>query len=311
MKKALVLGATGGMGYSIVKELLKREVEVIAFARTKSNIVRLFGDEKDVTAFSGDIFKLEDLKEAAKGVDVIFQAANIPYSEWEQKLHLFMNNILTAAKSQSAKLVMVDNIYAYGRSEGVVIDEEFPKNPHTKKGRIRLDVEQLIKESGVPFVIAHFPDFYGPNAENTLLHYTLKSIVENKKAGYVGDQEIAREFIFTPDGAKAIVHLAFEDQAYGQNWNIPGYDAIKGRELVQVIREVTGFQKRVSTISKNMIRFLGLFNRDMREVVEMFYLNEEPVVLNGAKYEQYFGEVPRTSYYEGLKQTMEYMRNQN
>jgi nucleoside-diphosphate-sugar epimerase len=83
---------------------------------------------------------------------------------------------------------------------------------------------------------------------------------------------------------------------------------ITGRQLVEEIREITGYQKGVSTVSKNMIRFLGIFNRGMKEVVEMFYLNEEPVVLNGEKYEQHIGPVPRTSYREGLRQTLEYMK---
>ncbi|MDP4164389.1 MAG: short chain dehydrogenase, partial [Bacillota bacterium] len=182
------------------------------------------------------------------------------------------------------------------------------KNPHTKQGKIRLQVEDFVKNSGVEALIAHFPDFYGPNAENTILHYTLKNIVDNKKSGYVGNQKIAKEFIFTPDGAKAIVHLAMKEEAYGQNWNIPGYGVISGEELVGVLREVTGYQKSVSTISKNMIRFMGLFNANMREVVEMFYLNEEPVILSGVKYERMIGTLPKTPYKQGLHETIEYMR---
>jgi nucleoside-diphosphate-sugar epimerase len=57
-----------------------------------------------------------------------------------------------------------------------------------------------------------------------------------------------------------------------------------------------------------MIRFLGMFNRQMREVVEMFYLNEEPVVLNGEKVEKLIGKVPSTSYEEGLRQTIAHMK---
>lgn len=308
MKKALVIGATGGMGYSVVRELVSRGVEVVAFARTEWKLEKLFVQEQKVTLFAGDIFKLEELEKAATGVDVIFQCANIPYSQWEERLELFIGNVLTAAKSKSAKFVSVDNIYAYGRSHGMKVTETAPKNPHTKKGKLRLRMGQLIKESGVPYVIAHFPDFYGPNAENTLLHYTLKSVVANKKAGFVGGQDIPREFIFTPDGAKALVHLALEESAYGQSWNIPGVGVIKGIEIVELLREDSRYEGKVSTISKTMIRLLGLFNRDMREMVELFYLNEEPVILDGSKYEQYFGELPRTSYREGLKQTIEYMR---
>lgn len=309
MKKALVLGASGGMGYSIVQELSKRGIQVTALARNKAKLEKLFRDVPNVTVYSGDIFQVEDIIAAADGVDVIFQAANIPYIDWEEKLEGFMLNILEATKRQNAKLAVVDNIYAYGRSSGVKIGEDFPKNPHVKKGRIRLAVEKRIKDSGVPAIIAHFPDFYGPNAENTLLHYTLEGIVQNKKSMFVGNQNIAREFIFTPDGAKAIANLAMDDRSYGQNWNIPGYGVITGKEIVAIIREITGYQKGVSTVSKNMIRFLGLFNGNMREVVEMFYLNEEPVVLNGDKYEQVFGEIPRTPYREGLKLTIDFMRN--
>jgi nucleoside-diphosphate-sugar epimerase len=308
MKKALVLGASGGMGYSIVKELSDRGIAVTAFARTKAKLEKLFEGDPNVTIFTGDIFQIEDLQAAASGVDVIFQAANIPYPEWEKKLVTFMTNIVNVSAGQSAKLAIVDNIYAYGRSAGKKVSEATPKNPHTKKGNIRLQTETIVKESGVPALISHFPDFYGPNAKNTLLHYTLQNVVNNKKSSFVGDQKIAREFIFTPDGAKAIVNLALNDDAYGQNWNIPGYDVITGEEIVQTIRDITNYHKRVSTVTKNMIKFLGLFNSNMREVVEMFYLNEEPVVLSGEKYEKLIGPLPRTSYREGLRQTIEYMK---
>jgi nucleoside-diphosphate-sugar epimerase len=311
VKKALVLGASGGMGYSIVKELSSRGIAVTAFARTKSKLEHLFHGDPNVTIFSGDIFELQDLLSAASGADVIFQSANLPYVEWEEKLPQFMMNILNVANKQSAKLAIVDNIYAYGRSSGKKVSETTPKNPHTKKGNIRLQLEKLVKESGIPALIAHFPDFYGPNAENTLIHFTLQNVIKNKRSIYVGNQKVAREFIYTPDGAKAIVNLALNDEAYGQNWNIPGYDVITGEELVQEIRNITQYDKKVSTISKSMIKFLGLFNANMREVVEMFYLNEEPVVLSGEKYEQQIGEILRTSYQEGLRQTIEYMRERD
>ena len=309
MKKALVVGASGGMGYSIVKELSNRGISVTAFARTRSKLEKLFGNDSNVTIHTGDLFQVEDLERAAQGVDVIFQSANIPYSEWDEKLLVMMSNIMEAAKRNEAKLAFVDNIYAYGSSTGKSVSELTVKHPHTKKGSIRLDVENLIKESNIPAVIVHFPDFYGPNAESSLLHYTLANVIKNKKASYVGDQSIAREFIYTPDGAKAIVELSLKEEAYGQTWNIPGHEVITGKELIKIIRDITDYQKGVSTISKKMIQFLGIFNSQMREAVEMYYLNEEPVVLNGEKYEKLIGPLPRTSYREGLIKTVEYMKS--
>ena len=310
MTKALVVGASGGMGYAIVNELAERGVAVTAFARTREKLEKLFQNRPHVTIETGDIFRMDDLLAAASGADVIFQAANLPYAEWADKLPALMANIVKTAEERGAKLAIVDNIYAYGRSAGEQVSETTPKNPHTRKGAVRLQVEKMVQTSRVPAVIAHFPDFYGPNAVNTLLHYTLEKMVQNKKSGFVGEQTIARQFIFTPDGAKALVNLAFAEQAYGQNWNIPGCGVITGRELVNTIRGITGCERPVATITKGMIRFLGLFNSTMREAVEMFYLNEQPVVLNGAKYEREIGPLPCTPYEEGLRQTIAYMRKQ-
>lgn len=308
MKKALVLGASGGMGYSIVKELLSRGIKVTAFARTRGKLEKLFGEEANVTIFPGDMFLVKDLEEAAEGVDIIYYAANIPYSQWKKQLPVLMSNILHTAEKHAAKLAIVDNIYAYGRSAGNQVSETTAKLPHTIKGKLRLQMETQVMESKVSALIAHFPDFYGPNAENTALNFTLSTIMKNKKSSYVGNQKIQREFIYTPDGAKAIVQLSLLEEAYGQNWNIPGYGVISGEEMIKLIREISGYQKGVSTVTKKMIQFLGVFNSQMRELVEMYYLYEEPVVLNGEKYERLIGKVPSTSYQDGLKQTIDYMK---
>ncbi|RYM06641.1 NAD-dependent epimerase/dehydratase family protein [Sporolactobacillus sp. THM7-7] len=308
MIKALVLGASGGMGYAIVKELSNRGITVRAFARTQSKLEHLFHDDPRVSIFAGDLFRIDDLSAAASDVDIIFQSANLPYPEWEEKWGQLITNVVSATKKQEAKLAVVDNIYAYGRNPGRKVSETTPKRPHTKKGKIRLESEKIIKESGVKALIAHFPDFYGPNAKSSLFYYTLKNVVKNKNTIYIGNPKIARESIFTPDGAKAIVNLALNDEAYDQEWTIPASGVVTGEEVIAMIRKLTQYQKHVTTITKNMIRFLGLFNPMMREVVEMYYLNEDTVVLSGEKYEKHFGPVPVTPYKEGLRQTIEFMR---
>lgn len=308
MNKALVLGASGGMGYSIVKELLQRGIDVIAFARGEAKLKKLFQSEDKVSIITGNVFDLEELKKAAAGVDVIFHAMNIPYPEWEKNLSLLMNNILKATKQANAKLVIVDNIYAYGKNPGYPVSENTQKNPHTKKGKIRLQLETMAKQSNLPVLIAHFPDFYGPNANNTILNYTFESVIKNKRSIFVGDLKIPREYIFTPDGAKALVELAFNDSAYGQNWNIPGSGVITGDEIIAILREHTGYNKSVGKVTKGMVRFLGLFNKMMQEVVEMMYLTENPVVLNGKKLEEAIKTVPKTPYKQGIKQTIDHMK---
>lgn len=302
--KALVLGATGGMGSAIVYELLERGVEVTAFARNLEKLNKLFKNHQ-VRLVQGDVFNEEQISRAAEYADIVFHSINIPYQEWEDKQPILMKNILNTVKKTRTKLVIVDNIYAYGRNLGTLVAETTRKDPHTKKGKIRLELNSMAKDSGVPMLIAHFPDFYGPHAENTLLDYMFQAIMKDKKAQFVGDQTISREYIYTPDGAKAVCELAMQDRFEGGHWNIPGTGTITGKEIIELVRELTGYEKKVSTVSKNMIRLLGVFDPGMREMVEMFYLNEDPVVLDGGKYEREIGQIPRTPYKEGFQKTLE------
>lgn len=309
MKNALVLGASGGMGSATVMELIKRGIKVTAFARSNSKLEKLFAAYPEVTIYSGDVFNKRDLEEAVKHKNIIFHAINLPYPEWESKLVPLTENIIRAAKIAKAKLAVVDNIYAYGKSESLVVETQV-KQPHTKKGKLRLQAEKCIKNSGVSYVITHFPDFYGPHAENTQLNYTLRSVVQNKRAWFIGNPAIAREHLFTLDGAKALVELSLRDDAYGQNWNIPASHPISGNELITQIRELTEFKKKVSIVTTNLLRFLGIYDRQMREFVEMQYINEQPVILSGEKYTKWIGPLPKTPYKEGLKITIEAYKNQ-
>jgi len=307
MKKALVLGATGGIGYALVNELIERGVEVVAFSRTKERLYNLYQYESKVTTFSGDVLVEKDVIEAANGVDVIFHAISFPYQEWRDKHPLCIEIIIRAAEIQQAKIALVDNIYAYGRQSKIEVSEDTKKEPHTKKGKIRLEMENRLKRSNIPSLIVHMPDLYGPNAENTILHETLKNVVLNKSANFVGDMKVSREFIFTLDGAKAMVELALREDTYNQNWNIPSAHPITGEEIIEILRKEVGYKKPIRTVSKTMIQFIGLFQPFMREMVEMLYLTEDPVILTGEKYEAVIGPVPKTPYIEGIKDTLNWM----
>ncbi|SHG09948.1 NAD(P)H-binding protein [Ornithinibacillus halophilus] len=297
------------MGYAIVKELLNRQVSVIAFARNKQKLENLFRHEELVQIHVGDASVIIDLEVAIKGVDIIFNAINIPYQEWTEMLPLITSNIVKVSKKRSVKLAIVDNIYAYGKRREERIAEDADKIPVTKKGKIRLELEKMVKESGVPYVRAHFPDFYGPHVENSYINHMLNNVLANKTAYFVGDLSVAREYIYTPDGANAIVELAFNNKSYGDNWNIPGFGVISGGELINMIRDYTGFNKSVRSVNKRMLGLLGIFDKQMRELVEMQYLNENPIVLDGTKYQIMIGELPRTSYHQGLIETINSMSN--
>ncbi|MGE7692928.1 SDR family NAD(P)-dependent oxidoreductase [Lysinibacillus sp. NPDC094177] len=307
MQTVLVIGASGGMGYALVNELVSRNIQVKAFARNKEKLVALFQHYKNVEIISGDAFNEQEMMRASNGVDIIFHAISFPYQDWEQ-LHIrCLDMVINIAERQGAKIALVDNIYAYGRQSTNPVVEEARKEPLTKKGKIRLTMENKLKDSNVPSLIVHFPDLYGPNANNTILYETLKNVALGKKANFVGNMQVKREFLYTVDGAKAMVELALRDDTYNQNWNVPAVHPIAGVELVKILREITGYKKGIRTVTKGMISLIGIFTPSMQEVVEVFYLTEEPVILSGGKYEKEIDALPRTSYRVGLEETIAWM----
>lgn len=312
MKKVLVLGATGGMGYSVVNELMKNGFEVIAFGRNKQKLEQLYHPNPLLSFYIGDAYNLEQLLDAAKDVDTIFHSISVPYEQWTTQHPQLMKNVLDTAASVCAKVVIVDNIYAYGK-DSLIIKETSPKKPHTKKGKIRLQLEQMAEHyqnQGVDVLFAHFPDFYGPNAYNTYIHTTLSAMIANKKPVFVGPLDVEREFIYTPDGAKALVQLAKKNDAYNQHWNIPG-NTITGRKLIQIAAKLTNNYKKPTSIKKWMIALLGLVNPFMKELVEMQYLTEKTFRLDGTKFTKEIGVLPKTTYEEGIKKTLRWLTEKN
>lgn len=134
MKKALVMGASGGIGFAIVSELAARGIQVVAFARGKEKLRALFENYPNVSIFPGDVFNEEHVRKASDGIDVMFHAISFPYQEWEETHMQCIQTIINVAQTQQAKIALVDNIYAYGRQSSIVTEEAI-KEPHTKKGR--------------------------------------------------------------------------------------------------------------------------------------------------------------------------------
>lgn len=316
MKKALVLGATGGTGKVIAQELVSRGIQVVLFGRTVEKLEALkveLGGSELVQLYAGDVFDAAHVAEAAQEAGVIFHAASIPYNEMEEKLLPMARAVLAGAEQAGAKVVAVDGIYPYGkRTSAQPIREDFPKNPHTRKGRTKLEFEQLLfdpRYDGIAKLIVRLPDYYGPSMNQaSYLGQTFEDIAAGKPTVFIGSKKVPREFVYLPDAGKMIVELALKDEAYKQNWHIPSAGPIDGNRLVELAQKSAGSRKPVISLGRTSLSLLGVFVPVMKEIVEMLYLTEEPLLLSGAKYEALIGPIPATPYEQGVARTIEAMQ---
>ena len=80
------------------------------------------------------------------------------------------------------------------------------------------------------------------------------------------------------------------------------------RAIVEEIERQIGHRLRVRVAGKTMLRLIGLFNPLMREMVEMHYLNTDPVVMDDSALQELIGPIRKTSYPDGVKQCLAAVR---
>ena len=121
-------------------------------------------------------------------------------------------NTINACIKHHAKLVFVDNVYAYAPDEIPHMTEGSRIVPETKKGKLRAQLLKMIFDSisknGLTALVARSADFYGPNVKTGFLNISvIDKFKKNQKAYWQSDATKVHSFTYTPDAAKAIAIL--------------------------------------------------------------------------------------------------------
>jgi nucleoside-diphosphate-sugar epimerase len=126
----------------------------------------------------------------------------------------------------------------------------------------------------------------------------------------VGPIDTPHEFVFVPDVGPVAAALLDQPQAWGRAWNLAGFAPITQRRLAEIAFQLAGTKPRLRVAGKNTLRLLGLFNPFMRELVEMHYLLTTPVLMDDSVLRGLLGNMPKTTYEEGLRLSIEAERQQ-
>jgi nucleoside-diphosphate-sugar epimerase len=210
------------------------------------------------------------------------------------------------------RLVLLAPVYSYGRPQRPLVDESHPRDPQTFKGRMRKAQEDLVLgahgDGRIEGTILRVPDFFGPYVEGSLVRDVFAAAVENRRANVLGPIDTPHQFVYVPDLGPFVIALAHEDRAYGRAWNFAGSGTIAQREFARMVFEQAGrAQPKLMVANKAMLRVMGLFDPIMRELVEMNYLQTEPVILDDRALHDLLPALNVTPYAEAIAQTLEVM----
>ncbi|GAB4145346.1 MAG: NAD-dependent epimerase/dehydratase family protein [Patescibacteria group bacterium] len=302
----IVLGASGGAGLAILKELFQQDQNVIGV--NSSGKVPFEG----ANIIKADALNVTDLVQACKGADYIYHAVNVPYQQWPEKLPKILDNVIEATKQNQAKLIYVDNLYAYGPVDKAMT-EDLPNGATDVKGKLRGELTdkllQLNSKGIIQVAIVRGSDFYGPQTNAHLGDLVFRNILADKPAQIVGNIDKLHTYTYVKDFARAIVFISTKDKAYGQIWHTPNSPTTSTKELLEEIFRQAGKTPKIQAIQGLMFNVLALFVPIMKEFKPINYQRSRDYIVDHSKFEKAFGHFETTSYKQAIAETWDWYKS--
>jgi uncharacterized protein YbjT (DUF2867 family) len=225
----LVTGATGNVGSKVVNQLLAQGEQVRVFTRDAAKVAH-WGDRVQIAL--GDFTKPETYAAAVGEVDGIFlMNITTPIDSFRQLLQ-------TAKASGTPRIAFLSSISA--------------AEPDTLVGRLHLEKEEAISESGLPYALLRCGGFMS-NAFGWLQTIKSESTVYNP----MGSGQYAP--IAPEDVAAVAVHAMRSAQLSAETYNLTGAQLIDTPQQVEILSRLINRPLRIvditaETATENMIR---------------------------------------------------------
>ncbi|WP_180897541.1 NAD(P)H-binding protein [Martelella soudanensis] len=296
---ALILGATGGVGGAVARALLARGYHIRALNRDPA---RWIEKQPHYEWLKGDAMRREDVETAARGAELIFHGVNPPgYKDWDKLVLPMLENTIAAARLFNARILFPATIYNFGRDVFPSPSEDSPQNPTTRKGRIRVAMEDRLKEAafdGTQVILVRAGDFFGGDAAgNSWFGQVVKPHAPLTRITNPATPGVGHQWAYLPDLAETFAAL---DERAGQlpkfaNFQFEGFYDADGMQMVEAIRRVAGDPKlKIARFPWFVVPLLSPFMTLMREVKEVRYLWKEPLHMKNDKLVAFLGHEPRT-----------------
>jgi nucleoside-diphosphate-sugar epimerase len=309
----VVLGAAGGTGAAVVRELVGQGRSVRAVTRHGRTSV---GDGAQPPASyqdaAADVTDRGQLRRALQGAAVVYHCAQPAYTRWAQEFPAMNRAVIDAAASTGAKLVFADNLYMYAPGASP-ITEDTPATATTKKGRVRAAMaEELLAahhDGKVRVAIGRSSDYFGPGGLDSAVGARFfRSVVTGKKTQWFADLDQPHTLSYLPDMARALVVLGTRPEADGRVWHLPAADARTGRQVIEAAARAAGASPAPVVLGMGTVRLAGLFVPVLREFPELWYEWDRPFVLDSSCFEEAFGPFAVTPLDRALGETVTWFK---
>ncbi len=311
MYKVLVTGAGGFIGSHLCDALVEKGYEVRAFVRYNSRNFwgwienSLYKSRIEVVV--GDIRDYDSVKDAVKGVDMIFHLAaliGIPYSYVSPLAYIKTNiegtyNILQAARGLNAKkIIHTSTSEVYGTAQSVPITEDHPINPQSPYSATKASADFLAlsfyHSFGLPVAIIRPFNTYGPRqSARAVIPTIITQILSGKRKIKIGSLHPARDLTYVKDTVEGFIAVAESEKSVGEVINIGMNFEISIKDLAKLISKLMNVEIKMEVEKERQ--------RPEKSEVERLWADIK-------KAKSLLEWSPKYTLEKGLKETIEWFR---
>ncbi len=251
--KILITGADGFIGSHLTESLINNGYNVRAFVYynsfnsygwldTVSNEIK-----SKIEFFPGDIRDPNGVREAMKGIDVVFHLAAliaIPFSYHSPDSYIDTNvkgtlNIIQAARDNKVKRVLVTSTSeVYGTAQFVPITELHPKQPQSPYSASKIGADAIAdsfyRSFDLPITIVRPFNTFGPRqSARAVIPTIISQLLNGAHEIKLGDITPTRDLLFVKDTVNGFLKIAECDELIGHEVNIATQSEISVGDLAQ------------------------------------------------------------------------------
>jgi nucleoside-diphosphate-sugar epimerase len=303
-RSVLILGANGRFGQCVKEAFRQAGWHVYAQSRTPAS-----GHQIGVTPVTCDALDVDSiLRTCAGNIQVVVNALNPLYTEWETRLPPLADAALRIAREADALLMLPGNVYNFGSKLPPVISEDTPQIDDTSRAKLRIALENNMRaaaEQGVRSVVIRCGDFLGGDRPGTWMDLVIVKDLAKGRVVYPGPLDLNHAWAYLPDLAKVFVAVA-ERRTQLAPFDVFHYAGLtlSGGELASALEAAVGRSLDVRKLPWWLLRLASPFSPMFRAVTEMRYLWHRPHSLSEVRLRKLIGTVPRTDITKVLQSVL-------
>jgi nucleoside-diphosphate-sugar epimerase len=288
MTRHVVFG-TGQVGRHLVGRLVADGHAVVA-------VNRRGGALPDAEVVAGDATDAAFTTRVCAGADSVTFCLNAStYAGWAEEFPPLQQGVLAGAARAGARLVVLDNLYAYGPPpRGQHLVETMAAGPTSTKAATRAAMTDALlrahRRGDVEVAVGRASDYFGPGATSTALGANVFArALSGAPAQVLGDPDQPHSYSYTPDVAAGLATLATAAGATGRVWHLPVGEARTTRQVVGDVYRLAGRRPRLTAAGRTTLRAVGILKPAVREYLHTLYQFTEPWVVDDGAYRAAFG----------------------